>query len=248
MFKFFRRIRQQLLSEGRLSRYLIYAMGEIALVMIGILLALQVNNWNQNRIDNLAKDEAVKDLHQEFLAIKEDFESHLQFLNQTHDEWESYLSNITQADVFDQNELEYRPRTASRKFAPKNSTLKSILSTGKIDKIENKELKNELTGWESILSTFEFIQEWHEVFFRNELGPVERKIQNTLIRTPGAKKYQFPGFNKTDRIKRSLRDTHYQNLLLTQFDILKFNLAKSAPVNERIDRIITLLEKEMGIK
>lgn len=248
MFKFFRHIRRKLLSESRFNRYLIYAIGEIALVMIGILLAFQVNSWNQNRIDNLAKDEAVKDLHQEFLAIKEDFESHLQFLNQTHDEWDSYLSHITQPNVFDQNELEYRPRTASRKFAPKNSTLKSILSTGKIDKIENKELRNELTGWESILSTYEFIQEWHEVFFRNELGPVERETQNTLIRTPGAKKYQFPGFDKTDRIKKSLGDTHYQNLLLTQFDILKLKIAESAPVTKRIDQIITLLEKEMDIE
>ncbi len=70
MFKFFRHIRRKLLSESRFNRYLIYAIGEIALVMIGILLAFQVNSWNQNRIDNLAKDEAVKDLHQEFLAIK----------------------------------------------------------------------------------------------------------------------------------------------------------------------------------
>lgn len=49
MIKFFRRIRQKLITEGKLSKYLIYAIGEIALVMIGILLALQVNNWNSNR-------------------------------------------------------------------------------------------------------------------------------------------------------------------------------------------------------
>lgn len=49
MIKFFRKIRQKLLSEGRFSKYLIYAAGEIALVMIGILLALGINNWNENR-------------------------------------------------------------------------------------------------------------------------------------------------------------------------------------------------------
>ena len=48
MIKFFRRIRQQLLDEGKLKRYLIYAIGEILLVMIGILLALQINNWNES--------------------------------------------------------------------------------------------------------------------------------------------------------------------------------------------------------
>ena len=49
MIKFFRRIRQKLLSENKLTRYLFYAFGEIILVMIGILLALQVNNWNEER-------------------------------------------------------------------------------------------------------------------------------------------------------------------------------------------------------
>lgn len=50
MFKFFRHIRQQLLTENKFSKYLIYAIGEITLVVIGILIALQVNNWNEIRI------------------------------------------------------------------------------------------------------------------------------------------------------------------------------------------------------
>lgn len=50
MIKFFRKIRQKLLTENKVSKYLFYAFGEIMLVMIGILLALQVNNWNQDRI------------------------------------------------------------------------------------------------------------------------------------------------------------------------------------------------------
>ena len=49
MIKFFRKIRQNLLSEGKTGKYFKYAIGEIALVMIGILLALQVNNWNEER-------------------------------------------------------------------------------------------------------------------------------------------------------------------------------------------------------
>ena len=47
MIKFFRKIRQNSLLEGKTGKYLKYAIGEIILVMIGILLALQVNNWNQ---------------------------------------------------------------------------------------------------------------------------------------------------------------------------------------------------------
>jgi hypothetical protein len=49
MIKFFRHIRLNLLSEGKTSKYLKYAIGEIVLVVIGILIALSINNWNENR-------------------------------------------------------------------------------------------------------------------------------------------------------------------------------------------------------
>ena len=49
MIKFFRSIRKSLLSEGKKSKYFKYAIGEIVLVVIGILIALQINNWNENR-------------------------------------------------------------------------------------------------------------------------------------------------------------------------------------------------------
>ena len=50
MIHFFRRIRRKLLNQERVGKYLLYAVGEILLVVIGILIALQVNNWNQERI------------------------------------------------------------------------------------------------------------------------------------------------------------------------------------------------------
>ena len=49
MLKFFRNIRKNLISNGKTVNYLKYAIGEIILVVIGILIALQINNWNENR-------------------------------------------------------------------------------------------------------------------------------------------------------------------------------------------------------
>ena len=49
MIKFFRKIRQKMLTENKFSKYLLYAIGEIVLVVIGILIALQINNWNENK-------------------------------------------------------------------------------------------------------------------------------------------------------------------------------------------------------
>jgi hypothetical protein len=52
MINFFRKIRQRLLTENKFSKYLLYAIGEIVLVVIGILIALSINNWNINRISD----------------------------------------------------------------------------------------------------------------------------------------------------------------------------------------------------
>jgi hypothetical protein len=68
MLKFFRKIRQQLLAESKFSKYLIYALGEIVLVVFGILIALQVNNWNIQRNNVLLEKVYVSRLIDELNA------------------------------------------------------------------------------------------------------------------------------------------------------------------------------------
>ncbi len=73
MIKFFRNIRKHLLSEGKTGKYVKYALGEIFLVMIGILLALQVNNWNELRKNKQEKsiyiDRLINDLVSDTIAF-----------------------------------------------------------------------------------------------------------------------------------------------------------------------------------
>ncbi len=69
MIKFFRKIRQNLLSEGKTGKYLKYAIGEIVLVVIGILIALQINNWNEN---NKAKTTEIYVLNEILSNLNED--------------------------------------------------------------------------------------------------------------------------------------------------------------------------------
>ena len=62
MIKFFRKIRYDLMEKNKTGKYLKYVIGEIILVMIGILLALQVNNWNQERISSKNELALLKNL------------------------------------------------------------------------------------------------------------------------------------------------------------------------------------------
>ena len=68
MIKFFRHIRQQLLKEGNTSKYFRYAIGEIFLVVIGILIALQINNWNEEKKEQAIIKEYAKSLIQDLEA------------------------------------------------------------------------------------------------------------------------------------------------------------------------------------
>lgn len=65
MLKFFRSIRKRLLETAKVRNYTLYAIGEIVLVVIGILIALQINNWNQERLNSREEAELLGLIHQE---------------------------------------------------------------------------------------------------------------------------------------------------------------------------------------
>ena len=87
MIKFFRKIRQKLLTENKFSKYLLYAIGEIILVVIGILIALQINNWNENRKDRIIEKEILTEL---IATTKSNHESLLKGLKS----WESTTKSL----------------------------------------------------------------------------------------------------------------------------------------------------------
>jgi sensor domain CHASE-containing protein len=62
MIKVFRKIRQNMIKENRTSKYLLYAIGEIILVVIGILIALSINNWNEQRKERQIEQSILKEI------------------------------------------------------------------------------------------------------------------------------------------------------------------------------------------
>lgn len=145
MLKFFRRIRQKLLDEGDLKKYLIYALGEILLVMIGILLALQVNNWNEWRKDrkkeNILLQDLAKNLEFNIQTLKDDIE----FLSQKDNSTKIIIKALN-------NKVEYSD-TLNRHFheawIPKQDLFLSnigyqALKDAGINIVTNKELANKI--------------------------------------------------------------------------------------------------------
>ena len=79
--KLFRNIRQSLIIEGNLKRYLLYAIGEILLVMIGISLAFQVSNWDDNRIKKNAEIRFYENIRDQIVDDKQLIKSQVEFNN-----------------------------------------------------------------------------------------------------------------------------------------------------------------------
>lgn len=83
MIKFFRRIRQRLMNENKPGKYLLYAIGEILLVVIGILIALEINNWNESRIKLNKEVELLKGFKNQFQSDLIEMDSSLNFYKES---------------------------------------------------------------------------------------------------------------------------------------------------------------------
>ena len=143
MIKFFRRIRQQLVSQNRFSKYMLYAIGEIVLVMIGILLALQINNWNESQKINKWEYRFLIDLKSELQTNLNQLEEinywHLS-VGEACVELKSLLKTATIKDKPKIDSI-YASTLFQKTFFPTTGVYDSGLSAGKIENINNIKLK-----------------------------------------------------------------------------------------------------------
>ncbi len=158
MIKFFRKIRQKLLTENKFSKYLLYAIGEIVLVVIGILIALQINNWNEEVKARKTEKIILNNLNQEFSANKKSLEELYQTVNNAFDA-NHRLIGLFNKDreyirQFNTDSLIFRSVEFDR-FAPSENVLQDLVSSGRLDIISNDRLRNALFDWSRILKIAE---------------------------------------------------------------------------------------------
>ena len=155
MLRFFRQIRQRLLTDNKFSKYLLYAIGEILLVVIGILIALQVNNWNNQKQNDLQAQKVLLALRREFIKNRAQLiqvkSSHERVVNAS-----SGLLNLIANFPDSYNETEtvnlLRDHGYYLSFDPFNGALEAAISSGGIHLIDNDSLVNLLFSWSSLIS------------------------------------------------------------------------------------------------
>ncbi|GAB5399767.1 MAG: hypothetical protein Aureis2KO_13520 [Aureisphaera sp.] len=174
MLSFFRKIRRGLLSEHKISKYLLYAFGEIVLVVIGILIAVQINGCNEDR-KNRSKEKALLiELHKESLENLKQFER-----NKT-----AYLESLKSCSVVLANVGNIDERASLDSimafgpgmfrgitFDPSNGVVESLISTGEIQLIQNDSLRNYIITWKDVLKDFQEEEHNSRSLWKGQIEP-----------------------------------------------------------------------------
>ena len=149
MIKFFRKIRQKMLTENKFSKYLIYAIGEIILVVVGILIALSINNWNQGRLALDKERITLSNLNTEFSENLKDLDSINNILLRTIKVNESIFNMIQMEPIQDSKTIDSLLSLAitSPSWKPSEFVLNELKNSGGLSKLNNNELKKQLFQW-----------------------------------------------------------------------------------------------------
>jgi len=187
MIKFFRKIRQRLLTENKFSKYLLYAIGEIALVMIGILLALQVNNWNENRKKEIFEIQYLGSLIED-LEIDTLYYTHRSERSQNVIDKNRQIIRLMyqiQETVEDVEELYANIKWDSEELTIQNATYIELTNSGNLNIFKNQNLKNSIIFYyREMERTARNIKEFDEVSTRHLIHLAQIHPNRTKFHAP----------------------------------------------------------------
>ncbi len=220
MIKFFRKIRQNLLSEGKTGKYFKYAIGEILLVMIGILLALQVNNWNDSRLETKREQTILKNLHTEF-------NDNLTELQRIYDgSEESYRSSVRLLEIIkDDNpinseEIELLLNSIINGFFSLDlysASIDEIINTGSLNIIKDVKLREHISNWSFIVAdTEDDIEIYYDYMFNFLIPSLSNKTTLRNSAVPGflMKRLDIPQVSRSKfklDYNKTLRALEFEN-------------------------------------
>ncbi|WP_052184172.1 DUF6090 family protein [Psychroserpens sp. Hel_I_66] len=254
MIKFFRKIRQNLLSEGKTGKYLKYAIGEIVLVVIGILIALQINNFNNSRQETKIEQAYL-------LSLQTEYETNLEKINislQANKERVNAVEDML--TLFDTNVLDtisdkaisdilYSVFSGDATFQPSKGVSTDIISSGNLNVIKNKKLRQRIASFESKLDFLKLM--------RNAINTLKSKLKNQLNKNGSIRKLLMGRGREFEHnsISDSINNRQIFSLIEFENNLLDYYLtikAANGPrvfggIKEHIELILVGLESEIKL-
>lgn len=236
MLAFFRRIRHQLISDGKITRYLLYAIGEIFLVVIGILIALQINNWNESKKLNQREVSLLRELRSNLEVNVVNLESDIE------KQKKSYQQILQIIDYADQRMPYYDslPKLLQEaSYAPDviltSSAFETLKSTG-LELIRSDTLRR------AIITLFEV----DYPFLMQETKRLEDQVWPAVV-VPLYQRH-FRSVDNTwvpNNYENWLKDAEFFNMLSFRGELRRQSTKRKSNAVKRTHGVIQLIEEEL---
>lgn len=232
MLKFFRRIRQKLIDEGNLKRYLIYAIGEILLVMIGILLAIRVNNSNNTRINKKAEIQHYQNFKRQITEDQQIIKGAIAYNNNYWDQYQYAINIIEENDRSKIDTLGYITLNLTKysDFDRPSNIYESMVNSGELKLLKNNEIIERIQRLEE---TYIYFNRMEEIHYDLIISIVPELI--TLIKHSNRKVEQ----------EDKLFTYHFQNIFILAANIMKEKDEVYNRALGQIKELIDLIDKEL---
>lgn len=253
MIKFFRHIRQRLLSQNKFSKYMFYALGEIILVVVGILIALQINNANDQR---KAREKELNYLRNITADLKINIAEMNNFLNsrtQSIQTAQTIIGYFEGEPITDYNAFNVSAISIYNweKFYQNDNTFQELINSGNLALISNDTIKNLLLDIQ-LLYTKMKSEEDHYRFDTEEL--IYKPLYSTMDLNPLVNnlQYQMSGGQAGQNVvldasyfKDFFKNTKLKNgFLMTIFEFDKMN-SQMTEMKSMTDSLIWVIDREM---
>ncbi|HKJ79795.1 MAG TPA: DUF6090 family protein [Prolixibacteraceae bacterium] len=259
--KIFRKIRQKLLTESKFSKYLIYAVGEIILVVIGILIALAINNHNEEN-KNIEQEQVIlKQLKTDYKANLLQLENKIEMRRKLISESLAIL-NITSKDItINQDSLSMIFATffMDPTFDPIENDLMNLEN---IKLIRNDSLKQLLSHWSSDFKAYSESEQIQHDHYISEIIPFMKEVgimrnANHVFWKAQEFRMGFLDKGKSDKIltigkspkeidvQSILKDSRIEGLVTFIFTFSQVCNLEGQTLKEKMEKTIEMLQNEM---
>jgi len=252
MIKFFRKIRYDLMEKNRTGKYLKYAIGEIILVVIGILIALQINNWNEKQ--KIEKEEIgiLHNLLESLYSAKEQSNREILEENQLKQSLLIALGKNSNKNKFSINTISdslfYDILWNSNPNVPVLNSYSDIKSSGKIGIIKNQDIRESFTELELTLSDLTSM-------LQDRLTAQQMRFDDIIVNDVNfvrLLKMMEPSINIDDELQNNysliLKNQKTRNLLALKLNLTYSTIIHRQELGDEIDNLIQLLEAEIDRK
>ena len=232
MIRLFKKDKKKFINSRKIRNYLAYSIGEIILVVIGILIAVYINNWDLNQ---LKQDNGVKALK----IVKRDLQTEkyvLESFKKRYSYTRKYLIDIlynNKTDNLDSLKFHFGPYVHYKM----NSEYISLKSSGKLNLISNSKLRSKLVNfYEVYYSIYKELEDEHKFF-------IDKRVNDYFFN-------QFPSdtsnFVDSEFVKSKLNDQTFKKILDQQITSLQY-ITENFYI-EKIDELIKIITEELKNK